>query len=89
MEKGVLVKVEDISESQLKHVNMEISSEEVGIFTIRATILKIETVKTQLIFQELLQLQYENVPTMKLCDGQVTVNVNLLIFLINKKFFGK
>lgn len=38
--------------------------------------------------QDLLQLQYEGVAVMKLF-GRATVNVNLLIFLLNKKFYGK
>lgn len=38
--------------------------------------------------QDLLQLQYEGVAVMKLFD-RATINVNLLIFLLNKKFYGK
>ena len=38
--------------------------------------------------QDLLQLQYEGVAVMKMFD-RARVNVNLLIFLINKKFYGK
>ena len=38
--------------------------------------------------QDLLQLQYEGMAIMKMF-GRVTVNVNLLIFLINKKFYGR
>ncbi|TNN47492.1 Ras GTPase-activating-like protein IQGAP1 [Liparis tanakae] len=37
---------------------------------------------------DLLQLQYEGVAVMKLFD-RATINVNLLIFLLNKKFYGK
>lgn len=39
-------------------------------------------------FQDLLQLQYEGVAVMKMFD-KAKVNVNLLIFLLNKKFYGK
>lgn len=38
--------------------------------------------------QELLQLQYEGVAVMKMFD-RAKVNVNLLLFLLNKKFFKK
>lgn len=38
--------------------------------------------------QDLLQLQYEGVAVMKLFD-RATINVNLLIFLLNKKFYEK
>lgn len=38
--------------------------------------------------KDLLQLQYEGVAVMEMFD-QAKVNVNLLIFLLNKKFYGK
>lgn len=38
--------------------------------------------------QDLLQLQYEGVAVMKLFN-KAKVNVNLLIFLLNKKFLRK
>uniref|UniRef100_A0A2K5HBL5 Ras-GAP domain-containing protein n=1 Tax=Colobus angolensis palliatus TaxID=336983 RepID=A0A2K5HBL5_COLAP len=37
---------------------------------------------------DLLQMQYEGVAVMKMFD-KVKVNVNLLIYLLNKKFYGK
>uniref|UniRef100_A0A8C9ZJQ2 Uncharacterized protein n=1 Tax=Sander lucioperca TaxID=283035 RepID=A0A8C9ZJQ2_SANLU len=37
---------------------------------------------------DLLQLQYEGVAVMKMFD-KAKINVNLLIFLLNKKFFKK
>lgn len=40
------------------------------------------------LFQDLLQMQYEGVAVMKMFD-KAKVNVNLLIFLLNKKFYGK
>ena len=38
--------------------------------------------------QDLLQLQYEGVAVMKMF-GRAKINVNLLIFLLNRKFYGK
>lgn len=38
--------------------------------------------------QDLLQLQYEGVAVMKMFN-KAKINVNLLIFLINRKFYGK
>jgi len=40
--------------------------------------------KMDLRLEDLLQAQYNNVQTMKLFEG-ATVNVNLLVYLINKK----
>lgn len=37
--------------------------------------------------QDLLQLQYEGLAVMKMF-GRAKINVNLLIHLINKKFYG-
>ena len=37
--------------------------------------------------QDLLQLQYEGLAVMKMF-GRAKINVNLLIYLINKKFYG-
>lgn len=39
--------------------------------------------------QDLLQLQYEGVAVMNMFDRRAKVNVNLLIFLLNQKFYGK
>uniref|UniRef100_A0A8C0AMU2 Uncharacterized protein n=4 Tax=Neoaves TaxID=3078114 RepID=A0A8C0AMU2_9AVES len=62
--------------------------EEVGDFEIKAKFLGVEMEKVQLHFQDLLQMQYEGVAVMKMFD-KAKVNVNLLIFLLNKKFYGK
>ena len=88
-EKGVVVEIDNCPPHQMKFVTVEITSTEVGLYRIIATIMG-GTIKMEphlIRLQELLQLQYENVQTMKLMDA-VTVNVNLLIFLINKKFLN-
>ena len=40
------------------------------------------------LFQDLLQLQYEGVAVMKMFN-KAKINVNLLIFLLNRKFYGR
>lgn len=70
----------------LKNITIEVKSEGVGEFSFKAMILKVALDKETLNFQELLEMQYNNVQTTKICGGRVTVNVNLLIFLLNKKF---
>lgn len=47
-----------------------------------------DTSSLSLSSQDLLQLQYEGVSVMKMFD-RAKINVNLLIFLLNKKFFKK
>ncbi|NWR73781.1 IQGA2 protein, partial [Centropus unirufus] len=88
-EKGVILEIEDLQTSQFKNVMFDITpGEEVGDFEIKAKFLGVEMEKVQLHFQDLLQMQYEGVAVMKMFD-KAKVNVNLLIFFLNKKFYGK
>uniref|UniRef100_A0A672QEX7 Ras GTPase-activating-like protein IQGAP1 n=1 Tax=Sinocyclocheilus grahami TaxID=75366 RepID=A0A672QEX7_SINGR len=88
-EKGVILEIEGLQTNQLKNVMFDICPcEEVGDFEIKAKLMGVEMEKVQLHFQDLLQLQYEGVAVMKMFD-KAKVNVNLLIFLLNKKFYGK
>uniref|UniRef100_A0A4W5MG79 IQ motif containing GTPase activating protein 2 n=1 Tax=Hucho hucho TaxID=62062 RepID=A0A4W5MG79_9TELE len=88
-EKGVILEIEGLQSNQLKNVMFDISpSEEVGDFEVKAKFMGVEMEKVQLHFQDLLQLQYDGVAVMKMFD-KAKVNVNLLIFLLNKKFYGK
>ncbi|XP_040187964.1 ras GTPase-activating-like protein IQGAP3 [Rana temporaria] len=86
-EKGVLLEIEDLPFSQFRNVIFEIApSEEAGRFQVKTKFLGVDMEKFQLNYQDLLQLQYEGVAVMKMFD-KAKVNVNLLIFLLNKKFF--
>nr|XP_061803799.1 ras GTPase-activating-like protein IQGAP2 [Nerophis lumbriciformis] len=88
-EKGVILEIEGLQTNQFKNVMFEISpSEEVGDFEVKAKFMGVEMEKVQLHFQDLLQLQYDGVAVMKMFD-KAKVNVNLLIFFLNKKFYGK
>uniref|UniRef100_A0A673BSE0 IQ motif containing GTPase activating protein 1 n=1 Tax=Sphaeramia orbicularis TaxID=375764 RepID=A0A673BSE0_9TELE len=88
-EKGVLIAIEDLQPNQFKNVIFEISpSERVGVFDVKAKLMGVHLETLQLEYQDLLQLQYEGVAVMKLFD-RATINVNLLIFMLNKKFYGK
>ncbi|XP_068131420.1 LOW QUALITY PROTEIN: ras GTPase-activating-like protein IQGAP1 [Hyperolius riggenbachi] len=88
-EKGVLLEIEDLQVNQFKNVIFEISPlEEVGDFEVKAKFMGVQMETYNLHYQDLLQLQYEGVAVMKMFD-RAKVNVNLLIFLLNKKFYGK
>lgn len=88
-EKGVILEIEGLQTNQFKNVMFDIApTEEVGDFEVKAKFMGVEMEKVQLHFQDLLQLQYEGVAVMKMFD-RAKVNVNLLIFLLNKKFYGK
>ncbi|KAM6309476.1 ras GTPase-activating-like protein IQGAP3 [Podargus strigoides] len=89
MEKGVLLEIEDLPLSQFRNVIFDIvPCKESGRFQVKAQFLGIDMERFQLHYQDLLQLQYEGVAVMKMFD-KAKVNVNLLIFLLNKKFFRK
>lgn len=88
-DKGVLLEIEDLQTNQFKNVLFDImATEDVGIFDVRSKFLGVEMEKVQLNIQDLLEMQYEGVAVMKMFD-KVKVNVNLLIYLLNKKFYGK
>ncbi|XP_032070317.1 ras GTPase-activating-like protein IQGAP2 isoform X1 [Thamnophis elegans] len=88
-EKGVILEIDELQPNQFKNVMFEITpGEEVGDFDIKAKFLGVEMEKVHLHFQDLLQMQYEGVSVMKMFE-KAKVNVNLLIFLLNKKFYGK
>ncbi|KAK1151497.1 ras GTPase-activating-like protein IQGAP3 [Acipenser oxyrinchus oxyrinchus] len=88
-EKGVLLEIEDLPVSQFKNVIFDIiPCEEGGTFQVKARFMGVDMEKFPLHYQDLLQLQYEGVAVMKMFH-KAKVNVNLLIFLLNKKFFKK
>ncbi|KAL4646730.1 ras GTPase-activating-like protein IQGAP3 [Arapaima gigas] len=88
-EKGVLLEIEDLPVTQFKNVIFDIvPSKERGAFLVKARFMGVDMEKFPLKYQDLLQLQYEGVAVMKMFD-KAKVNVNLLIFLLNKKFFKK
>ncbi|XP_019518032.1 PREDICTED: ras GTPase-activating-like protein IQGAP3 [Hipposideros armiger] len=89
VEKGVLVEIEDLPSSHFRNVIFDITpGDEAGKFEVNAKFLGVDMERFQLHYQDLLQLQYEGVAVMKLFS-KAKVNVNLLIFLLNKKFFRK
>lgn len=89
LEKGVLVEIEDLPASHFRNVIFDITpGDEAGKFEVSAKFLGVDMERFQLHYQDLLQLQYEGVAIMKLFN-KAKVNVNLLIFLLNKKFLRK
>ncbi|XP_062255782.1 ras GTPase-activating-like protein IQGAP3 [Platichthys flesus] len=88
-EKGVLLEIEDLPPTQFKNVVFDIvAGAERGSFRVKTRFLGVEMEEFLLKYQDLLQLQYEGVAVMKMFD-KAKINVNLLIFLLNKKFFKK
>nr|KAG5685671.1 hypothetical protein BaRGS_014478 [Batillaria attramentaria] len=75
--------------SKFKNALFEIAAtENPGVFEVNAKFMGVNLEKVELVFQDLLQLQYEGVAVMKMFN-RAKVNVNLLIFLLNRKFYGR
>ncbi|XP_076668779.1 ras GTPase-activating-like protein IQGAP1 isoform X2 [Andrena cerasifolii] len=88
-EKGVLLEVDGLPHSQFKNVIFEISpTEHSGLFSVRCKFMGVEMEKVDIDIQKLLELQFEGSPIMDMF-GKAKVNVNLLLYLLNRKFYGK
>lgn len=69
-------------------MTLVISSNQPGVFLIDCTYLGVKLAEQmELRIEELLQQQNEGVQVITLFDA-AKVNVNLLLFLLNKKFFA-
>lgn len=88
-EKGILVSLADAETKQFKSIQFEIyPNEKNGQFTVKVKYHGMEIEKQVVEFQTLLQLQFEGIPVHNLFN-KAKINVNLLIYLLNKKFYGK
>jgi len=85
-EKGVLVDLVGVPPSQRNKVSITISSDEVGVFELQGKFLGVNVDAMELRLDDLLQKQFDNVQVMTLF-GTAKVNVNLLTYLLNKKFY--
>ncbi|KAJ3112166.1 hypothetical protein HDU96_004867 [Phlyctochytrium bullatum] len=83
--KGVLISIDDYSPKQYNQITLTLASDEAGVFTVEASLLGVKlSEKMELRLEDLLQNQYDGVQTMTLFDI-AKVNLNLLIYMINKK----
>ncbi|KAG6440461.1 ras GTPase-activating-like protein IQGAP1 [Manduca sexta] len=89
LERGVLLEIDGLSQSQFKNVQFEITpTDHNGVFTVKGKFMGIEMESIEIDIQDLLQKQYEGCAVMDMF-GKAKINVNLLIFLLNSKFYGK
>lgn len=89
LERGVLLEIDGLSTSQFKNVQFEITpTDHNGVFTIKGKFMGVEMESIDVDIQDLLQRQYEGCTIMDMF-GKAKINVNLLIFLLNSKFYGK
>ena len=85
--KGILLSIDQTSPRQFDKIDIVIESDKAGVFTmeITDTHLGVSMGVADLRMEDLLQAQYENRTSLSLCDGVAKVNLNLLLYQINKK----
>ena len=90
-DKGVLVHWRGYTEQQWVRVDLTISSNEVGVFTIDGSSgnMMIPGANAQIPLDDLLQAQFNNTQFMEFFEGALRVNVNLFLHLIMKKFYNE
>ncbi|PHH90516.1 hypothetical protein CDD83_3441 [Cordyceps sp. RAO-2017] len=88
-EKGVLVSWSGLSERDLDKINLTISCDEVGVFALEGSRGHIQMPGASALvpIEDLLQAQFESHQFMNVFEGNLRLNVNLLLHLIYKKFY--
>ncbi|KNG87979.1 Ras GTPase activating protein [Aspergillus nomiae NRRL 13137] len=90
-DKGVLVHWKGYTERQWDRVDLTISSNEVGVFTLDGSSgpMMVPGANAQVPLDDLLQAQFNNMQFLDFFDGQLRVNVNLFLHLIMRKFYNE
>ncbi|ODA76180.1 hypothetical protein RJ55_08463 [Drechmeria coniospora] len=88
-DKGVLVSWTGLTDRDLDKINLTISCDEVGIFAIEGSRghIQIPGASALVPIEDLLQAQFESHQFMNLFEGNLKLNVNLLLHLVYKKFY--
>ncbi|KAI5708785.1 hypothetical protein M8J76_003132 [Diaphorina citri] len=88
-EKGILVEAEGLDEKQLKNVLIEFKPRETyGAFQINGKFMGVQMESAEINIQDLLQKKFLGISIMDIF-GKAKVNVNLLLHLLNKKYYSK
>ncbi|PWZ01991.1 hypothetical protein BCV70DRAFT_171458 [Testicularia cyperi] len=80
------------SKSDKQDISITISSDQAGVFTLEASGAalppSLNGLTSDLRIEDLLESQFNNQTTIQILDNSATLNVNLLVHLINKKFYA-
>jgi Ras GTPase-activating-like protein IQGAP2/3 len=89
-DKGILLSIDQFSPRQFDRVDLVISSNKVGVFSMEVyssnSGVSSLVASTDLRMEDLLQAQFENRVSLALFDGMAKFNLNLLLYQINKKY---
>ncbi len=88
-EKGVVVAWNGVMDRDYDKINLTISCDEVGVFSIEGSRghIQIPGASALVSIEDLLQAQFEAHQFMNLFEGNLRLNVNLLLHLLYKKFY--
>ncbi|KAI7901321.1 uncharacterized protein BX663DRAFT_553135 [Cokeromyces recurvatus] len=88
-DRGIIIDISGVSKKLYSRITIILSMDRAGIITFEGyfPLANTQDLHVDVQYEDLLHTQYEGVQTMKVLDGMATVNVNLLIYLINKKFY--
>ena len=86
-EKGILLSIDQYSPRQFDRIDVVISSNKVGVFDMEVFNTNGGTLiaSTQIRMEELLQAKFEGKVSLTLFNGMMKVEINSLLFQINKK----
>ncbi|EOO00872.1 hypothetical protein UCRPA7_3625 [Phaeoacremonium minimum UCRPA7] len=89
MDKGALVSWTGTADRDWDKINLTISCDEVGVFSIEGSRghIQIPGASALVPIEDLLQAQFEAHQFMTLFEGNLRLNVNLLLHLLYKKFY--
>ncbi|KAK3383673.1 hypothetical protein B0T24DRAFT_662140 [Lasiosphaeria ovina] len=88
-DKGVLVSWAGVPDREWGQINLTISCDEVGVFSLEGSRghIQIPGASALVPIEDLLQAQFESHQFMSLFEGNLRLNVNLLLHLLYKKFY--
>jgi Ras GTPase-activating-like protein IQGAP2/3 len=89
VDKGVLVSWNGLSDRDWDKINLTISCDEVGVFSLEGSKghIQIPGASAMVSIEDLLQAQFEAHQFMHLFEDNLKLNVNLLLHLLYKKFY--
>ncbi|PAA92786.1 hypothetical protein BOX15_Mlig028323g2 [Macrostomum lignano] len=86
--RGIVQEIDGLSPGQYRNLQFEVTEIGDGVFEVVARFMGVLMDRVELTLQELLRLQHEGAATIHVFN-RARVNVNLLLHLINKKFYTK
>ncbi|GAA6039162.1 hypothetical protein JCM8097_000443 [Rhodosporidiobolus ruineniae] len=84
--RGVLLSIDQFSPKQFDKISLTISSDEVGVFEIKARAMGVIKASVEMRLEDLLDAQFVGKQSLSI-ENVAKVSTNLLIHLINKKFY--